>query len=224
MNMSRAGASQGLSPAVDTFRQTSGILTRGENADVRVDWFPLYHKLTGANGGTTLFEFFKASVTDPDVGNYAGPGQLDNSGVVRVLGMGFDLAPIGDDELAADAGALALSLAMQKYIRGGGIEFWSGQKKLWSDRGLFKYPAGGGVHTQAAVATTATTTTDAVAVTNNGFPDIRNFAWFPAPFDIFPKDKLKVVVNYPSAIALPSGVTLDIQCTLRCQIITDAEN
>lgn len=228
--MSRMNRGMRLAPAVAAaaaLRGNAGADAASKYARVLLQQKYSILKASNADGsapaGGTKWDFFQQN-NDPQTTNLKQPGRLvQGSGAFDALALCFHVdIDSGDNQIDDDLTGADLAEVLRKYLMRGSIEFKMGQRTLMDPYGLSNFPSGGGASGFGAVATTATTTSQAGWVVNNGEPRADNRLWFPTPITFTQDDPVFLSVDFGSKIAAPSGVIVRIMASLWGIETTDA--
>lgn len=113
---------------------------------------------------------------------------------------------------AGDANVNEFANTVYEILRAGSLELFISSKAYLNSAPLMKFPSSVGMHLEAAVSTTVTTTSmQQVFAQGSGEP----YDLSPSPLMIIPNTNFNVSLKWPTLIPLPTGVTAKIVCTLR---------
>ena len=155
----------------------------------------LYHFLPIA--AALSYTFFNA-VAAPGVTNMKQAGQLQTENVFWCTKLGFKSTY---DSTTNDVITVAQLEGIRQVIDNPDVNFKVGDRTVVDQiRGLFNFPAGGGLDTGVGVTTASAAGAPCVAgPVNNGVAHMSNKGDF-VPFAILPQKNISVSLNYPAAV------------------------
>jgi len=221
----KPAAAQNLDPALINLAQkllgggTPGV---GDKILVRPAW-EYYSKQ--AQAGQPSLTYFQASAPAIGTSNLEQPGTIRNDFLFECRALSFQMIPSAALVDETDDDAFEIAADMYFALLNGRVKFTYGDQTIVQALGLDGFPSGNGLQIDVGGAVggsnTATTYSTAANI-NSGAPYQLNKRWFDHPLIMYPGRPFKVLAEWDTAVALPSGVTASLIARLHGNLYSPA--
>lgn len=206
-----------------TMQQAAAAIYAYENADPNrffVRPYTYYHRVDYATTGHTALNLFNVAPA-PFTCNLPVQGTIQNETAFRVdcirvkpiTGMTTAGARAANGaQIAATANPTTVAEELRTIIENGALTIKIGDKLLVENvLGLEKFPAGGGVALNAALANTNTSTVNQALQFNNGAPDTANGYWLRPGFMLLPGKPITGQLTWQAALTVTTAFQIRVE-------------